>query len=134
MPRKAINTTNNSIKSEDETIVNKYKTFKIPPGNKKILTTWGRNPFVDTYKNNPKQKDNFSGIEKKSNNKTVHPVVLDHLLIESVALIGETKIVIINGQRYREGDLINNMFIEKINRNNITFRSGETKIIKSVGK
>ena len=47
--------------------------------------------------------------------------------IESVAVIGESKIVIINGQRYREGDWVNNMLIEKINPKNVTFLSGKTK-------
>ena len=50
-----------------------------------------------------------------------------------MAVIGDIKIVIINGDRYREGEVINNLFIEKIERERITFRSGKTRIIKNVG-
>ena len=41
--------------------------------------------------------------------------------------------VIINGQRLKEGDLINNLLIESIDNQKITFKMGNTTIIKDVG-
>ena len=58
---------------------------------------------------------------------------LDDLRIESVAKLGEKVFVIINGQRFKEGDLINNLRIESIESQKITFLMGKTRIIKVVG-
>ena len=58
---------------------------------------------------------------------------LDDLRIESVAKLGEKVFVIINGQRFREGDRINNLLIESIKNQKITFLMGKTRIIKVVG-
>ena len=58
---------------------------------------------------------------------------LDDLRIESVAKLGEKVFVIINGQRFKEGDLINNLRIESIESQKITFIMGKTRIIKDVG-
>ena len=58
---------------------------------------------------------------------------LDDLRIESVAKLGDKVFVIINGQRFREGDLINNLRIESIESQKITFLMGKTRIIKDVG-
>ena len=58
---------------------------------------------------------------------------LDDLRIESVAKLGEKVFVIINGQRFKEGDLINNLRIESIESQKITFIMGKTRIIKVVG-
>ena len=55
------------------------------------------------------------------------------LKIESVAIIGETAIEFINGYRYREGDRISSLTIDKIEPNKVTFRSGRTQIIRDVG-
>jgi len=124
-------------KSDDIVIINKYKTFKeLPDENNNKLTTWGPDPFRGRITKNNKRK------EKKEKKVNVSDPIKDlkretpsfeFMNIESVAVIGESKIVIINGQRYREGDWVNNMLIEKINPKNVTFLSGKTKIIKSVG-
>ena len=58
---------------------------------------------------------------------------LDDLRIESVAKLGEKVFVIINGQRFREGDRINNLLIESIKNQKVTFLMGKTRIIKVVG-
>jgi uncharacterized protein YlzI (FlbEa/FlbD family) len=42
--------------------------------------------------------------------------------------------VTINGQTFKEGDLINDALIEKIEDTQITFKVGKTRIIKEVGK
>ena len=58
---------------------------------------------------------------------------IESLNIETVASVGEKVFVIINGQRLREGDLINNLLIESIDNQKITFEMGNTIIIKDVG-
>ena len=47
--------------------------------------------------------------------------------------MGQKAFVTINGQTFTEGDLINDAIIEKIEREKITFKVGETRIIKDVG-
>ena len=65
------------------------------------------------------EKDELSGV--------------DNLNIETIARVGQKVFVIINGQRLKEGDLINNLLIESIDNQKITFKMGNTTIIKDVG-
>ena len=58
---------------------------------------------------------------------------LDGLFIETAVRMGEKAFVTINGQTFREGDLINDALIEKIENEQITFKVGKTRIIKDVG-
>ena len=58
---------------------------------------------------------------------------LDGLVIETAVRMGEKAFVTINGQTFREGDLINDAMIEKIENEQITFKVGKTRIIKDVG-
>ena len=58
---------------------------------------------------------------------------LDGLIIETAVRMGEKAFVTINGQTFTEGDLINNALIEKIENEQITFKIGNTRIIKDVG-
>ena len=111
-----------------------YKSFKSLPDEMKNNTTWSRNPFNSKMKadniviTNTTQDNPGGPLIKKSDMRGVNA-----LKIESVAIIGETSIVIINGNRYREGDTVNNLTIEKIEREKITFRSGKSQIIRDVG-
>ena len=107
------------------------------------LKGWSRNPFisaaepvrikpkpiiqetlVDTFSNQIAPEVTFSQDEL---------VGVDNLNIETVASVGEKVFVIINGQRLKEGDLINNLLIESIDNQKITFKMGNTTIIKDVG-
>ena len=58
---------------------------------------------------------------------------LDGLIIETAVRMGQRAFVTINGQTFTEGDLINDAVIEKIEREKITFKIGDTRIIKDVG-
>jgi hypothetical protein len=58
---------------------------------------------------------------------------LDGLIIETAVRMGEKAFVTINGQTFKEGDLINDALIEKIENEQITFKIGKTRIIKDVG-
>jgi len=93
------------------------------------LEGWGRNPFVPV-----KEKPiDFKQETKKEFVQDQAISDLDDLRIESVAKLGDKVFVIINGQRFREGDLINNLRIESIKNQKITFLMGKTRIIKVVG-
>ena len=110
------------------------------------LQGWSRNPFIsaaEPMKMRPRavikepvivdqidqaeqsipalviEKDELSGV--------------DNLNIETIARVGQKVFVIINGQRLKEGDLINNLLIESIDNQKITFKMGNTTIIKDVG-
>ena len=93
------------------------------------LEGWGRNPFVAV-------KEKPMALPQQTQKEFVQDQAisdLDDLRIESVAKLGEKVFVIINGQRFREGDRINNLLIESIKNQRITFLMGKTRIIKVVG-
>ena len=93
------------------------------------LEGWGRNPFIPV-------KEKPMELPQETQKEFVQERAisdLDDLRIESVAKLGEKVFVIINGQRFREGDRINNLLIESIKNQKITFLRGKTRIIKVVG-
>ena len=93
------------------------------------LEGWGRNPFVPVKE---KPRDLIQETQKEFvQDQAISD--LNDLRIESVAKLGDKVFVIINGQRFREGDLINNLRIESIESQKITFLMGKTRIIKNVG-
>ena len=93
------------------------------------LEGWGRNPFV------PVKEKPMNFLQETQKDFVQERAIsdLDDLRIESVAKLGEQVVVIINGQRFREGDRINNLLIESIKNQKITFLMGKTRIIKVVG-
>ena len=93
------------------------------------LEGWGRNPFIPV-------KEKSMELPQETQKEFIQDQAisdLNNLRIESVAKLGEKDFVIINGQRFREGDLINNLRIESIESQKITFLMGKTRIIKDVG-
>ena len=93
------------------------------------LEGWGRDPFIPV-------KEKPMTLPQETQKEFVQERAisdLDDLRIESVAKLGEKVFVIINGQRFREGDRINNLLIESIKNQKITFLMGKTRIIKVVG-
>ena len=93
------------------------------------LKGWGRNPFI-AVKEKPR---NLPQVTQKEIVQEQAFSDLNDLKIESVARLGDKVFVIINGQRFKEGDLINNLRIESIESQKITFLMGKTRIIKNVG-
>ena len=93
------------------------------------LKGWGRNPFI-AVKEKPR---NLPQVTQKEIVQEQAFSDLNDLKIESVARLGDKVFVIINGQRFKEGDFINNMLIELIENQKITFLMGKTRIIKDVG-
>ena len=107
------------------------------------LEGWSRNPFISVaqpVKVKPRAVIQEPIIEDFPK-ETVSEITLqeqeltgvESLNIETVASVGEKVFVIINGQRLREGDLLNNLLIESIDNQKITFKMGNTTIIKDVG-
>ena len=93
------------------------------------LEGWGRDPFIPV-------KEKPMALPQETKKEFVQERAisdLDDLRIESVAKLGDKVFVIINGQRFREGDRINNLLIESIKNQKITFLMGKTRIIKVVG-
>ena len=93
------------------------------------LEGWGRDPFIPV-------KEKPMELPQETQKEFVQDQAisdLDDLRIESVAKLGNKVFVIINGQRFKEGDLINNLRIESIESQKITFIMGKTRIIKDVG-
>ena len=107
------------------------------------LKGWSRNPFISAaepaiIKSKPIIQETIVDTLLKQIAPEVtfsqdELVGVDNLNIETVASVGEKVFVIINGQRLKEGDLINNLLIESIDNQKITFKMGNTIIIKDVG-
>ena len=94
-----------------------------------MLEGWSRNPFVEWY-------EPLSTTHKVADQTIVEQPVfttLDGLNIETAVRMGDKAYVTINGQTFKEGDLINNVVIERIENQKIIFRVGKIKIIKDVG-
>ena len=103
--------------------------FKPIPDEILALEGWGRDPFIPV-------KEKPMALPQETKKEFVQERAisdLDDLRIESVAKLGEKVFVIINGQRFREGDRINNLLIESIKNQKVTFLMGKTRIIKVVG-
>jgi len=103
------------------------------------LDGWSRNPFVDVYEPKPIAsikipEKNIQMVQKEIvKEETFELNALDRLNIETAVRMGEKAFVTINGKTFREGDLINDALIEKIENEQITFKVGTTRIIKNVG-
>lgn len=103
------------------------------------LEGWSRNPFVKfaepkTLVINTKSKDIAPSQKAEEPMKQDFQLIsLDKLNIETAVSMGDRAFVTINGKTYREGDLIDDALIEKIENEQVTFRVGTTTIIKNVG-
>ena len=58
---------------------------------------------------------------------------LEQYNVEIFLEFGGNKIVEIDGKRFREGEYLNDILIEKIENRQITFRMGKIQVIKEVG-
>ena len=97
------------------------------------LEGWARNPFVEVYEPKAISKSVVSIDQEAEMEEQAGLTTLDGLIIETAVRMGEKAFVTINGQTFKEGDLINNALIEKIENEQITFKVGKTRIIKDVG-
>ena len=120
-------------KSKEKKKVIPQKEFKPIPEDVLALVDWGRNPF---YSQDPvlvKQAKKQRTIKSTNMPEKVIVSNVHALKIESVATLGDKTFVIVNGQRFQEGDKIDNMIIETIESKRIIFKSGAKTIVKNVG-
>jgi len=97
------------------------------------MNQWNRNPFIQ--KKNL-QMGNEPEIISNRNLNEEQPRMADFemLKIESVAKLEDKVYVIINGNRYEEGDRIDRYIIEDIYDDRVVFLLGDTRVLKGVGK
>ena len=118
-------------KNKKETVA--QKEFKPIPEDVLALSGWSRNPFTTLE---PARTPSISNPQVAGSIPVQEKVAISRvhaLKIESVATLGEKTFVIINGQRFQEGDKIDNMTIETIENSKIIFKAGNKKIVKNVG-
>ena len=126
-------------KQNKEKIDNNITDFNEIANEYASLDGWSRNPFVDVYEPKPIAsikipEKNIQMVQKEiAKEETFELNALDRLNIETAVRMGEKAFVTINGKTFREGDLINDALIEKIENEQITFKVGTTRIIKNVG-
>ena len=126
-------------KQNKEKINNNIVDFNEIANEYASLDGWSRNPFVDVYEPKPVAsikipEKNIQMVQKEiAKEETFELNALDRLNIETAVRMGEKAFVTINGKTFREGDLINDALIEKIENEQITFKVGTTRIIKNVG-
>jgi len=126
-------------KQDKEKISNNKTDFNEITNEYASLDGWSRNPFVEVYEPKPIAsieipEKNIQMVQKEiTKEKTFELNALDKLNIETAVRMGEKAFVTINGKTFREGDLINDALIEKIENEKITFKIGTTRIIKNVG-
>lgn len=126
-------------KQNKEKINNNIADFNEITNEYASLDGWSRNPFVDVYEPKPIAsikipEKNIQMVQKEiAKEETFELNALDRLNIETAVRMGEKAFVTINGKTFREGDLINDALIEKIENEQITFKVGTTRIIKNVG-
>ena len=94
---------------------------------------WSRNPFIQ--KKNLQMGSEPEIISNRNLNEE-QPRMADFemLKIESVAKLEDKVYVIINGNRYEEGDRIDRYIIEDIYDDRVVFLLGDTRVLKGVGK
>lgn len=126
-------------KQNKEKINNNIVDFNEIANEYASLDGWSRNPFVDVYEPKPIAsikipEKNIQMVQNEiAKEETFELNALDRLNIETAVRMGEKAFVTINGKTFREGDLINDALIEKIENEQITFKVGTTRIIKNVG-
>jgi len=95
-----------------------------------LLKGWERNPFIKSRSTSPSQSQGVSNPKKKV---PVNLSELDNIKITSVFEIGDDSVISIDGKIYREGDLINNMIIDSIDRQKITLKLNDLKYVIYIG-
>lgn len=126
-------------KQKKEEIHNHVTEFNEIANEYASINGWSRNPFVDVYEPKPIAnlkipEKNIQIVQKEvAKEEPFELNALDRLNIETAVRMGEKAFVTINGKTFREGDLINDALIEKIENEQITFKIGTTRIIKNVG-
>ena len=100
------------------------------------LVGWQRNPFnrVTLSSEANTEGESFNSEKQQDIEKSILLKNLERYNVEIVAEFNNEKVVLIDNRRFREGEYLNNdILIERIENDQITFRNGNTTVTKTVG-
>ena len=100
------------------------------------LVGWQRNPFNSVALSS--EADVESGSINSEKQQDIETSILlknlERYNVEIVAEFNNEKVVLIDNRRFRQGDYLNNdILIERIENDQITFRNGNTTVTRNVG-
>ena len=136
-PKKVV-AQNTSTKNISSSLMN--NTSRISNRKKSSLSSqlvgWQRNPFNSVALLNEADIDGASvNMEKEKDiEKSILLKNLERYNVEIVAEFNNEKIVLIDSRRFRQGDYLNDeILIDRIENDQITFRNGSTTVTRNVG-
>ena len=100
------------------------------------LVGWQRNPFKSVAVNSEADIDgsSISSEQEKDVEKSILLKNLERYNVEIVAEFNNEKIVLIDSRRFRQGEYLNDeILIDRIENDQITFRNGSTTVTRNVG-
>ena len=100
------------------------------------LVGWQRNPFNSVALSSETEVESASiNTEKQQDiEKSILLKNLERYNVEIVAEFNNEKIVLIDNRRFRQGEYLNNdILIDRIENDQITFRNGNTTVTRNVG-
>ena len=100
------------------------------------LVGWQRNPFNSVALSSEADVESGSINSEKQQDieKSILLKNLERYNVEIVAEFNNEKVVLIDNRRFRQGDYLNNdILIERIENDQITFRNGNTTVTRNVG-
>ena len=100
------------------------------------LVGWQRNPFNSVALSSEADVESGSiNTEKQQDiEKSILIKSLEKYNVEIVAEFNNEKIVLIDNRRFRQGEYLNNdILIDRIENDQITFRNGSTTVTRNVG-
>ena len=100
------------------------------------LVGWQRNPFNSVALSSEADIDGVSidSEKEKDIEKSILLKNLERYNVEIVAEFNNEKIVLIDSRRFRQGEYLNDdILIDRIENDQITFRNGSTTVTRNVG-
>ena len=136
-PRKVVaqNSTSKSttsISSNNSSVTSKRRKSTLSSQ----LVGWQRNPFNSVAISSEADIDgaSISSEKEKDIEKSILLKNLERYNVEIVAEFNNEKIVLIDSRRFRQGEYLNDdILIDRIENDQITFRNGSTTVTRNVG-
>ena len=101
------------------------------------LVGWQRNPFNSVALSSEADTEAGGSITSEKQQDIEKSILLKNLErynVEIVAEFNNEKVVLIDNRRFRQGERLNNdILIERIENDQITFRNGNTTVTRAVG-
>ena len=100
------------------------------------LVGWQRNPFNSVTLSSEADVESGSINSEKQQDieKSILLKNLERYNVEIVAEFNNEKVVLIDNRRFRQGEYLNNdILIDRIENDQITFRNGNTTVTRNVG-